>query len=76
MACRTIVLIFSMFSVRIGQVLSVATHWASCMPHVHAQRARLAAWSAVFLAFELSDEKSTTAIARSSYGTPAFSEMT
>jgi hypothetical protein len=60
------VLIFSMFSVRIGQLMSVATHWASCKPQVQAQRSRLAAWRTLFFAFESSDEKSTTAMARSS----------
>jgi hypothetical protein len=42
---------------------------------VHAQRA-VGGLQHHFFAFESSGEKSTTAIARSSYGTPEFSEMT
>ena len=65
-ARATIVLILSMFSERTGHVLSVATHCASVMPQVQVQRARFAACSAVFLALEVNDEKSTTTMSLSS----------
>jgi hypothetical protein len=73
-ASRTIVLIFSTFGSRIGQVLSVATHCASPMPQPQLQRALLAATSAVRFCDEVSDEKSTTRMARSLYATPDISD--
>jgi len=73
-ASRTMVLIFSMFGSRIGQVLSVATHCASPMPQPQVQRALLAATSAVCFCAEVNDEKSTTLMARSLYATPDISD--
>src|SRR6185295_20409228 len=73
-ASRTIVLIFSMFGSRIGQVLSVATHCASPMPQPQLQRALFASTSAARFCVEVSDEKSTTRMARSLYATPDTSD--
>src|SRR5262245_51703298 len=64
-----------MFRSRMGQVESVATHWAIFMPQPQVHGALLARRSAVRLAPGDSDEKSTTRMSYSSHGPPEYCEM-
>jgi hypothetical protein len=63
-----------MFRSRIGQVMSVATHWARFMPQPQVHRVLLARRSASLRAPDDSEEKSTTRMSFSSHGTPAVSD--